>query len=96
MFVRISKTHISNYHFFGWFFHENFLFFDVSEILVTNNYLILISPQKTKMDGSLIIKFLMNWNVGYLKIQMTTKHWFLFSFSNKMVSIKILPNLYVR
>ncbi len=51
-FLNISKNHLYNHlFFFGWSF-------DVSKIIGTNGFLILIFFQKTKTNDYLILKFL--------------------------------------
>jgi hypothetical protein len=84
----IFKTHILNYHFLlilSWKLSILWCFRNTCNCQL----LILSFP-----PNSLILNFLLNWNASYLKIQITTKHWF--PFSNKMVAIKILPKLYVK
>ncbi len=59
-FSKNSETHLSNNLFFAHSFNENWQFFDVSEIPITNDFLILFFSQKPRTVDSSILKLLKN------------------------------------
>jgi hypothetical protein len=58
-----------------WFFQENCLFCDVSEMTAASSSQILIFSQKTGTSSSLVLKILKNQNPWLFKNQIIAQHW---------------------